>query len=58
MGITDIAGVADKLIQGGQVSDEAIKNSQMCHVQKFARTNNISFMDALQSPECKYTYGK
>jgi hypothetical protein len=56
--ITDIAGKADILIQGGQVSDEAINNSMIGQVQKFARANNMSFMDALQSPECKSTYEK
>jgi hypothetical protein len=56
--ITDIAGKADILIQGGQVSDETIKNSQIGHVREFARANDMSFMDALQNPECKYTYEK
>jgi hypothetical protein len=56
--ITDIAGAADKLIQGGQVSDEAINNSMIGHVRKFARANDMSFMDALQSPECNSTYEK
>jgi hypothetical protein len=56
--ITNIAGAADKLIQGGKVSDEAINNSMVGHVWIYARANNISFMDALQSPEYKSTYGK
>jgi predicted glycoside hydrolase/deacetylase ChbG (UPF0249 family) len=56
--ITDIAGAADKIIQGGKVSKETIKNSWIAQVQKFARANSISFVDALQSPECKSTYGK
>jgi hypothetical protein len=56
--ITDIAGKADILIQGGQVSEDTINNSMIGHVRKFARDNNISFMDALESPECKYTYEK
>jgi hypothetical protein len=56
--ITDIAGKADILIQGGQVSDEAINNSMIGHVREFARANDMSFMDALQNPECKYTYEK
>jgi len=56
--ITDIAGAADKLIQGGKVSDEAINNSMIGHVREFARANDMSFMDALQNPECKYTYEK
>jgi hypothetical protein len=42
--ITDIAGAADKLIQGGQVSDETINNSMIGHVRKFARANDMSFM--------------
>jgi hypothetical protein len=54
--ITDIAGKADILIQGGQVSDETIKNSQIGHVREFARANDMSFMDALQNPECKSSY--
>jgi hypothetical protein len=56
--ITNIAGIADKLIQGGKVSDENINNSWIVHVQKFARANDICFFDALKSPECKFTYGK
>jgi hypothetical protein len=56
--ITDIAGKADLLIQGGQVSDEAINNIMIGQVRKFVRSNNMSFMDALQSPECKSTYEK
>jgi hypothetical protein len=28
------------------------------HVREFARANDMSFMDALQNPECKYTYEK
>jgi 3-deoxy-D-arabino-heptulosonate 7-phosphate (DAHP) synthase class II len=56
--ITDIAGKADILIQGGDIDNETIKNSQIGHVREFARANNMSFMDALQSPECKYTYEK
>jgi aspartyl/asparaginyl beta-hydroxylase (cupin superfamily) len=48
--ITDIAGKADVLIQGGQVSEDTINNPTIGHVRKFARANNISFMDALQSP--------
>jgi hypothetical protein len=56
--ITDIAGKADILIQGGQVSDKAINNSMIGRVREFARANDMSFMDALQSPECKSTYEK
>jgi hypothetical protein len=56
--ITDIAGKADILIQGGMVSEDNIKNSQIGHVREFARANDMSFMDALQNPECKYTYEK
>jgi hypothetical protein len=54
--ITDIAGKADILIQGGQVSEDTIKNSQIGHVREFARANDMSFMDALQNPECKSSY--
>jgi hypothetical protein len=54
--ITDIAGKADILIQGGQVSEDTIKNSQIGHVREFARANDMSFMDALENPECKSSY--
>jgi hypothetical protein len=54
--ITDIAGKADILIQGGQVSEDTIKNSQTGHVREFARANDMSFMDALQNSECKSSY--
>jgi hypothetical protein len=54
--ITDIVGAADKIIQDGKVRDETIKNSWIAHVQKSARANNLSFMDALQSPGCKFSY--
>jgi hypothetical protein len=54
--ITDIAGKADILIQGGQVSEDTIKNSQIGHVREFARANDMSFMDALQNSECKSSY--
>jgi hypothetical protein len=44
--ITDIANAADKLIQGGQVSDEAINNSIVIgHVRKFARDNKKGLMN-------------
>jgi 3-deoxy-D-arabino-heptulosonate 7-phosphate (DAHP) synthase class II len=45
--ITDIAGKANILIQGGKVSEDIINNSMIGHEREFTRANDMSFMDAL-----------
>jgi hypothetical protein len=53
--ITDVAGKADIIIQGGDIKK---KNPWIEHVRKFAKENNVGYFKALSDPNCKSQYRK
>jgi hypothetical protein len=54
--ITDIAGIADKVIQGGDIAGSKKLNSWIEHVRLYARQNNKTYFEALRDERCKTTY--
>ena len=53
--ITDIAGVANIIREGGDIKE---KNPWISHVQEYAKENNMGYFKALSDPICKSQYRK
>ena len=58
--ITDIAGVANIIRQGGDIAEPSKKNSNpwISHVRMYAHQNRIPFFTALKDERCKSSYQK
>jgi hypothetical protein len=53
--VTDIAGKADILRQGGDIKK---KNPWVEHVKRFAKENGVGYFKAISDPNCKSSYKK
>jgi hypothetical protein len=57
--ITDIAGKADIILQGGDIGKPAKKsNAWIQHVKEFEKENGMTYFKALSDPRCKSQYRK
>ena len=55
--ITDLAGAANIIRQGGDIAEPSKKsNAWIGHVKVYAHQNNMKFGEALKSPGCKSAY--
>ena len=54
--LTDLAGAANILRQGGDIAERKTKNAWISHVKVYAHQNNMKFGEALKSPGCKSAY--
>jgi hypothetical protein len=57
--ITDLAGKADIILQGGDIGKPVKKsNAWIQHVRQFAKENEMTYFKALSDPRCKSQYRK
>ena len=56
--ITDLAGAANIIRQGGDIDNRKKVNPWIAHVKIFASQNHIPFFEALKNTDCKSSYQK
>jgi hypothetical protein len=57
--ITDLAGKADIIFQGGDIGKPQKKpNAWIQHLRQFAKENGMTYFKALSDPQCKSQYRK
>ena len=56
--ITDLAGAANIIVQGGEIAERKTTNAWISHIKVYAHQNDLKFSDALKSPGCKSSYQK
>ena len=54
--ITDLAGAANIIVQGGDIESSKRTNAWITHVKVYAHQNDLKFSDAMKSAGCKSAY--